>query len=370
MPVRTMALDATPLLGPRSGVGRYVMGLLDGLAQLDDAPDALLALFSIRGELPTPLPRRARPAPRRAPARLLRRAWARWEWPPIELLTGRVDVFHGTNFVLPPLRRAAGIVTVHDLTYLYFPDMVTGDVAQYSWLVPDAVRRAARVVTVSHSVADGISVELGVPRDEIVVAHNGVHQSWFHAVPLSAGGRTEFGLPERYLVFVGNLEPRKNLRTLLAAHALARRESKDVPQLVLVGPPGWGDRWEGWEPDPADVVIVGYLPDDTLRSVVVGSVALCAPSRYEGFGLPVVEALSTGTAVIASDIAAHREVGGDLARYAAHDDVNAWAQAALDASRVPVDDPQIRAARRDHASRFTWVASAQTHLAAYRAAVS
>ena len=183
-------------------------------------------------------------------------------------------------------------------------------------------------------------------------------------------GAPNSDLPERYLVFVGNLEPRKNLRTLLAAHALARRESKDVPQLVLVGPPGWGDRWEGWEPDPADVVIVGYLPDDTLRSVVAGSVTLCAPSRYEGFGLPVVEALSTGTAVIASDIAAHREVGGNLARYAAHDDVNAWAQAALDASRVPVDDPQIRAARRDHASRFTWVASAQTHLAAYRAAVS
>ncbi|WP_040338432.1 glycosyltransferase family 4 protein [Candidatus Blastococcus massiliensis] len=357
-----VALDATPLLGQRSGVGNYVQGLVQGLAQLEDGPEVLLTLFSIRGAVPGPLPARTRPAPRRAPARLLRRAWRRWPWPPAELLTGRVDVFHGTNFVVPPLARADGLVTVHDLAYLRYRETVTGDAAEYASLVPLALRRGAAVLTVSRAVADEIAAEYDVPADRITVAHNGVDPGWADAAPASDEDLRRLGLPDRYVLFTGNLEPRKNLGTLLRAHRAARREDSAVPPLVLAGPAGWGDRWQGSPPDPADVVIAGYLADADLRAVVGRAGAVCMPSRYEGFGLPVLEALAAGRPVLASDIPAHREVAGGHATFLPSDDADAWS-AAL--GRLPSDDDVAQRSRRSHAAQFTWEASARAHLAAY-----
>lgn len=359
-----IALDATPLLGQRSGVGNYVQGLVQGLAELDTGPDVLLTLFSIRGSVPGPLPRRTRPAPRRAPARLLRRAWRRWPWPPAEALTGRVDVFHGTNFVVPPLARAGGLVTVHDLAYLRYADTVTGDAAEYARLVPDALARGSHVLAVSQAMADEVAAEYAVPADRITVARHGVDPGWATAPPASDEDLRRLGLPDRYLLFTGNLEPRKNLGLLLRAHHAARRTDPAVPQLVLAGPAGWGDRWQGAPPDPADVVIAGYLADADLRAVVARATAACMPSHYEGFGLPVLEALAAGRPVLASDIPAHREVGGGFATFVDPSDPEGWAQALLDVSRDTSPASAV-AHRRSHAARFTWAESARAHVAAY-----
>jgi len=363
-----IALDATPLLGQRSGVGNYVRGLLDGLAELDDGPDALLTLFSIRGSVPGPLPARTRPAPRRAPARLLRRTWTRWGWPPAEVLTGRVEVFHGTNFMLPPLARAGGLVTVHDLAYLRFRETVTGDAAQYAELVPAALRRGAGVLAVSRAMAEEISAEYSLSEDRITVAHHGVDPAWALARPLAREDRERLGLPERYVLFMGNLEPRKNLGLLVRAHGAARVEDPSVPPLVLVGPSGWGDRWQGALPDPRNVVMAGYLADDVLRSVVAGAAAVCMPSLYEGFGLPVLEALAAGRPVLASDIPAHREVAQGHATLLRPDDADAWAQALGALGRDDECAPEHVAERRAHAAGFTWRKSAEAHVRAYRSA--
>lgn len=367
-PAPSVALDATPLLGQRSGVGNYVRGLVDGLAALDDGPDVLLTLFSIRGTVPGPLPARTRPAPRRAPARLLRRTWSRWSWPPAELLTGRVAAFHGTNFVLPPLARAGGLVTVHDLAYLRYAETVTGDAAAYAQLVPAALARGAHVLAVSTAMAEEIAAEYGLPADRLTVAHHGIDPAWSRAVPLAAPELARLGLPDRYVLFAGNLEPRKNLGLLLRAHRAARRADPSVPRLVLAGPAGWGDRWQGSPPDPADVVVAGYLADDDLRGVVAGAAAVCMPSHYEGFGLPVVEALAAGRPVLASDIPAHREVARGHAVLLPPDDADAWA-AALSRT-TELDGAPERAARRAHAGSFTWADSARAHLAAYARAAA
>jgi glycosyltransferase involved in cell wall biosynthesis len=287
----------------------------------------------------------------------------------VELLTGRVDVFHATNFVLPPLARAAGVVTVHDLTYLRFPETVDTEVRRYRELVPDAVRRAARVVTVSRAVADELTDEYSLEPGKLVVAPNGVSGTWSTAQPLPPGSRQALGLPERYLLFVGNREPRKNLGTLVRAHAAARHADTDVPPLVVVGPAGWGDAWSGAEPDPAHVRLLGYLDDDDLLGTVAGAVAVCCPSVYEGFGLPVVEAMAAGTPVLASDIAAHREVAGGFATLLPAGDADAWAGAIVAVAGrtggVPAGTPEPA---RAHASRFTWRSSAEIHLEAYAAA--
>lgn len=365
-----VAVDATPLLGQRSGVGRYLEGLLTGLAELDAAPEPILTLFSIRGRPPEPPPPGTSMAPRRAPARLLSRMWARVPFPPVELLTGRVDVFHATNFVLPPLARAAGVVTVHDLTYLRFPETVDDNVARYRHLVPDAVRRAARVVAVSQAMADEISAEYRLGSDTVVVAPLGVSPEWAAAAPLPDDRRRALGLPERYVLFAGNREPRKNLGLLVRAHAAARRADGDVPPLVVVGPVGWGDAFAGQTPDPRDVLLPGYLSDADLRAAVAGADAVCAPSRYEGFGLPVIEAMATGTPVLASDIAAHREVAGGLANLLPVGDADSWTEALL---RTPaaVDRTTSEADRlRTHAAGFTWATCASRHIQAYTAATS
>lgn len=359
-----IGMDATPLLGQPSGVGRYTRGLVDGLSELVDGPDVLLTLFSIRGSVPGPLPARARPAPRRAPARLLRRTWQRWNWPPVELLTGRVQLFHGTNFVLPPLARAGGVVTVHDLAYLRYPETVTGDAAAYADLVPAALGRGAHVVAVSRAMAEEIEAEYRLPGDRVTVAHHGVDPAWSQAVPAPPERLGTLGLPESYLLYVGNLEPRKNLGTLVRAHRAARRADPTVPRLALVGPAGWGDRWQGTPPDPEDTVVVGYLSGEDLRAVVAGAAALCMPSRYEGFGLPVLEAMAAGRPVLASDIAAHREIAEGHAVLLPPDDTDAWAGALTGLAGSPDRSTELRR----HAAAFTWRGSAEAHLAAYRRA--
>lgn len=358
-----LALDATPLLGQRSGVGRYLEGLLAGLSRLPDPPEPLLTLFSIRGRV-HPLPPGTRAAPFRAPARLLNRAWARAPFPPVEVLTGPVDVFHAGNFVLPPLWRGAGVVTVHDLAYLRFPETVDSEVRRYVDLVPASLRRAARVVTVSRAVRDELCAEYALDPARVVVAPNGVDAAWATARPPGPAARARLGLPERYLLYVGNVEPRKGLPTLMQAHRAARAAGRDVPPLALVGPAGWGDAWQGHPPDPRDVLRLGYLSDEDLRAVVAGSVAVCLPSRYEGFGLPVLEALSAGRPALASDIAAHREVGGEEATYMPVGDVDAWAHA-LTVVSGQADDAARAHRRQAHAAPSTWERSASVHLQAW-----
>ncbi len=356
-----LAVDATPLLGPRTGVGRYVAGVLTGLAELPDAPVPVLTAFSVRGSLPEDVP--GRPARLRAPARVLHRLWARVPLPPVELLSGPADVFHAGNFVLPPTWRARGVVTVHDLTYLRHPETVTPAVLAYAHLVPDSLRRAARVVTVSAAVRDEVCAEYALDPAGVVVAPNGVDSAWSQASPPSAGDRARLGLPERYLLFVGNVEPRKGLPVLVRAHAAARAADPDVPALVVVGPRGWGDAWGDEQPDPRHVLRLGFLPDADLRRVVRGATAVCLPSRYEGFGLPVLEGLACGRRVLASDLAAHREVAGGLATLLPLGDVDAWSHALVAASRT--GEPDDAEARQAHARTFTWRRSAALHLAAW-----
>src|SRR4051812_33541384 len=346
-----VGLDATPLLGLRTGIGGYTARLLEALAA---GPDELVATaFTLRGhrDLPGQLPPGVRAAARPAPARLLQELWARSEWPPVELLSGDVDVFHATNFVLPPLRRARGVVTVHDLAYLRHAATVSAASARYRTLVPRSLARASVVVTPSAATATALEAEYDVDCP-VVVTPLGVDPVWATARPLEPTERRRLGLPSSYIVFVGTLEPRKDLRTLITAHRLV----PDAPPLVLVGPPGWGE-----ELDVTGCLTPGYLGDDVLPRVVAGAAAWALPSRDEGFGLPVVEALSAGTPVVASDLPVLREIGGTVTAYAEAGDPSSFA-AAL---QQVLDDPGDAAARRTHGAAFTWARCAEATRAAY-----
>ena len=181
--------------------------------------------------------------------------------------------------------------------------------------------------------------------------------------------RQHLGIEGPYLAFLGTLEPRKNLGTLVRAHTAARREDPSVPVLVLVGPAGWGDRWQGSPPDPEDVVLAGYLADGDLHAVVAGAAAVCMPSHYEGFGLPVLEAMAAGRPVLASDIPAHREVGGDVPRFFTARAVDELAALVLDVSQQP-PGADVRDRGRQRAAAATWTACARATVSAYRRAVA
>jgi glycosyltransferase involved in cell wall biosynthesis len=364
-----VALDATPLIGPRTGVGHYVAGLADGLLGLTAPPQVTLTAFTFRGRGDLVAPPGARVAGRPAPARLLQAAWLRSSFPPVELLSGSADVFHGTNFVLPPRRSAAGVVMVHDLAYETLPESVSAASLRYRRLVPKALADPRVVVTTpTDAVADEVAEFYRIDRARVVATPLGIAAEWYDAQPADEQWLTDHHLPERYLLFVGSLEPRKNLGTLLAAHRQARAENHDVPALVLVGPPGWGDAVDPAALQSGDVITTGYLPHARLQTLVAGAVALALPSRYEGFGLPLLEAFACGTPVIAGRVPALQEISAGLAPIVDPDDTAGLA-AELVAASTQGRDPDAEQARRARAREFTWTRCAEATMTAYERAV-
>jgi glycosyltransferase involved in cell wall biosynthesis len=372
-----VGLDATPLLGPRTGVGRYVAGLSGSLAGRPELDELVLVPFTWRGagDLAgvAPSGNGVRCGRRRAPARLLQAAWARVAFPPVEWLAGPVDVFHATNFAAPPARRAAVVVTVHDLTYLRYPQMVTAASARYASLVPKTLARGATVCAPTAAVAAEVAEAYRLAPERVMVTPLGVEPRWGRATPPDPAWLADRGLPERYLLFVGSREPRKNLTTLLAAYQrlLGGRiptsggsGGASLPPLVLVGPPGWGEALDLAGLLPEAVRTPGYLPEDELARVMAGAAALAFPSWYEGFGLPALEALACGIPVVAADLPALREVLGDQAELVPPGDADALAGALAKVLEDPGGE-LASAARRARAAAFTWDACAQATLAAY-----
>ncbi|MGM1063196.1 glycosyltransferase family 4 protein [Saccharothrix sp. Mg75] len=350
-------IDGTPLLGHRTGIGRYTAALAEELASMLDEVDVRAVAFTLRGwrALRTVLPHDvvARGLP--VSARLLRQFWLRAPFPPVEFLAGPTDVVHGTNFVLPPAIRAGGVATVHDLAFLDSP----GDLPPSDRRLPELVRRSAAradvVCTPTQAVASVVEERLGVPESKIVVTPLGVDPAWFAARPPSPELRARLGLPSEYLLFVGAGGPRKGLGTLVAAHS-AR---PSLPPLVLAGP--------GARSADGRVLRTGYLSDVDLRSVVAGAAALVLPSRDEGFGLPVLEALACNVPVVCTDVPALREVAGGHAVHVPVGDVEALAQAMGAAAEAP-PTPAEATARRTHAAGFTWRRTALRTVEAYRRA--
>jgi glycosyltransferase involved in cell wall biosynthesis len=357
-----VGLDATPLVGRQTGVGRYVANLVPHLARLDDVR-LVLVPFTLRGRRQISQVSTATIRHRPTPARLLRAAWRRTDFPPVEWFAGRCDVFHGTNFVLPPRKRAAGVVTIHDLSYLRFPETVTPDVRQYRELIPRALNSGAVVVTPSRAVADEVRETYGLPEDRVYVTPLGVGEEWFTAEPPDDRLQHKHVLPHKYLVIVGAKERRKNLSMLLTAHASTVAQDPQALPLIVVG-----ERDGHNAPSlPHKAHVLGHLADEDLRSIVAGASALVVPSSYEGFGLPVLEALATGIPVLTSDIPVFREVAGDQATYVPFDDIDAWAEALTSAGQTLAGSP---AGRRKRAKQFTWSRCAIATLDAYEAALS
>lgn len=358
-PLRIL-LDGTPLLGTRTGIGRYTASLLEELASLPDV-DTRAVAFTLRGwrKLRRVLPHNTQARGMPVAARALRRTWRHVDFPQVELFAGFSDVVHGTNFVLPATALASRVLTVHDLNPLREPEHLPTADADLPALIRKGVRRADAVCTPSATVAEQLSAELDVDPAKTFVTPLGVDPGWFAATPPDTALRERFGLPAEYLLFIGGAGPRKGLDWLVEAHEQAR----DLPSLVFVGP--------GRFPTGQRRIHPGYVAEPELQRVLAGAAALILPSSDEGFGLPALEAMACDTPVVCTDIPVLREVtGGDSNAYLLpHGDVEALVTA-LRSARDEQHTPQELARRRSHAASYTWRRCAQATVAAYRAAVA
>ncbi|MBP9002576.1 MAG: glycosyltransferase family 4 protein [Candidatus Hydrogenedentes bacterium] len=363
-----IAVDITPVTARRTGVGEYVYQLLrHGMGRGGDITWKGWSSGRFR-PLPLGLARRIHLP---VPTRLLHGLW-RWTGHPApEGLLGGADVVHGTNYVLPPLRKARGILSIYDLAFLVNPAWSSPRIRRHFArdIVADA-RRAHAVVTCSTYSRGEITRWCGVPEERVHVIHGAADPMFTPAETAEArqAFATRYGIPGPYVLYVGTLESRKNVFTLVEAFARIPRSLRAT--LVLAGGVGWG--MESLEDalrqsGVADRVIrTGYLPDrETVRDACRGAACFAMPSWCEGFGLPLLEAMACGCACVASNTSALPEVGGDGVRYVDPGDVEGlsavmreWLEDEV--SRETWGHRALKASRR-----FSWEASASALLELY-----
>ncbi len=287
---------------------------------------------------------------------LLYDAWIRLRWPLVESATGSVDLCHSTAGIPAP-SRAPSIVTLHDVAFLRRPDRLTRRGARVLTRAVDRARSARLVTCPSVTVANEL-VGIGFDRDRIRVIPWGVdpHDT---SDSLIDRARATHTLPERYVLAVGTLEPRKNLRRLIAA-----MENVDLP-LVVAGADGWGGIARELA-DSADVRFLGHVDPADLPAIYAGAELLAYPSEDEGFGLPVLEAMSAGTPVVTSRGTATEDVAGGAAVL-----VDPYDTASITAgiTEALADRDRLIELGRHRAAEHTWAATATATAAVYREAL-
>ena len=360
-----VGFEATSLLGPRTGVGQMVSHLLDTLATREDL-DVTAFAVTLRGQvdLAHQVPRDVRARARHVPARLTRLLWRHARFPRAELWTGPVDVVHAPNFVAPPAR-APVIATVHDLTFVWYPEMSTPDTLTFPTYIKLALDRGATIHVVSDFVGKEVQEHFDVAPERVVRVYSGL-------IPSRGGnaaqGRALTGA-DRYVLALGTVEPRKNLPNLVRAFDVVAASDPDLV-LVVAGPDGWGvDEFNETVASARHgdrVRRLGYVEDPERRHLLAGATVLAYPSIYEGFGHPPLEAMQIGIPVVASNAGALPEVLDDAALLPDPSDVDAIADAL---KGVLVDETlRDRLITRGHerVARYTWERAGSELASLYR----
>jgi len=290
---------------------------------------------------------------------------------PLLLRKDHIQLVHGLAYATPIVSSATSVVTVHDLSFLRYPQAFRPSNRFYlSRITALSCRRAHCVIAVSQATANELQRLLRVPRHKIEVIYNGVDPR-YHPLPRDevAQRRQQEGWPPRFLLSVGTLEPRKNYVHLLKAYALYRRMSASPLPLLIAGGAGWDYDAIFEQMDALDlhshVRFLGFAPSETLPWLYNAATLFLYPSRYEGFGLPVAEAMACGAPTITSTVSSLPEVAGDAAATVDPNDVELLAQTI---AAILNDDERMQAMREAglrQARRFRWTTTAAQTAALY-----
>lgn len=366
-----VTIDYTAGVRQRAGIGRYTRGLVRALGAADRITDYTLFVPRDGREAVAGFGPNFRVVRARLTERQLALVWHRAHAPlPVEAWTGPADLFYSPDFVLPPMRTPRRVLTVHDLSYVRVPEChYPGNLRYLNAAVPHAVAQADLVLADSDATRRDLMEVYGVPPDRVQTLYSGVEPQ-LHPVrdpEAQKRVRAAYRLERPFLLSVGTVEPRKNYRRLIEAVS----RLPHAVELLIVGGPGWltediydapaafgvGDR----------VRFLGFVPDDDLAVLYSLAQVFVYPSLYEGFGLPVLEALACGAVVVCSNASSLPEVTGDAALAVDPRDTEALAAALC---RALQDEPlrlALAARAPAQAAKFSWAESARQLRAAFQA---
>jgi glycosyltransferase involved in cell wall biosynthesis len=375
LPRVRILLDYRPALRERTGVGEYVHELARALTGPAGADEVSILTTSWK-DRPSPGLSAALGGVRvvdwRLPVRSVTWAWHHLGWPPVEWLAGPADVVHAQSPLLIPARDAAQVVTIHDLDFLHHPERAAAEMRRdFPRLVRDHVRRADHVVVSSRYAAREVVGHLNLPVDKVTVCSPGA-AAWALAVGRERE-KAKSQVQAGSILFVGTIEPRKNVPRLLEAYATLRARRTDVPPLVLAGQVREGAQGElqrlQAEPLSTSVSVLGYVTEAKRRELFRDARMLVLPSLEEGFGLPVLEAMASGVPVVISNRGALPEVAGNAATPV--DPLNIGALAtAMERLLDPSAAHEAIDRGRHRAAEYSWDACAESARSAYRAAIA
>lgn len=366
-----IGLDGYPLVWPKTGVAHYTFELAQVLARL--APQHSFDLIA-PAAYPPEVSEQIKQIPNlrdvSVKTNLITRRW--WSIGlPAYVRRARLDLFHGTNYEVPLRNRERNVLTVHDLSAFSHPETHDKRMATRARRrLPIMLRSAARIITPTEAVKRELIDRFQMNPDIVSVTPEAPRKG-FQPLPVreTVKVRQRLGIADDFILFVGTIEPRKNLPTLVRAFAELLRNTEHQPQLVIAGPKGWltaeFDRAVAEASFGDRLRMIGYVGDDDLRALYSSCKAFVYPSLYEGFGLPPLEAMACGASVIASRIAAHVETLGAHAHLVEPTDERALAKIMASLLENPNERNRLSRSGIEHAARFSWAETAKLTLKVY-----
>ena len=371
-----IGLDGQPLTKPRTGVGHYTLELARALATR--RPEDSFELVA-RDSFPADIIRETATIPNlravSVKANLLTRRWSSIGLPRYIRQAG-LDLFHGTNYQLPLTDAERNVLTVHDLSFFAYPETHDARFARRARLrLPIMLRAASRIITPTEAIKEELISRFKLDPFRITVTPEAPRENFF---PMNRADTTEvrqrLGIENDFILFVGTIEPRKNLHTLVRAFECVSRETDGRPQLVIAGGEGWltgdFDRLVRGSVLRERMRLTGYLTDEELRALYSSCKVFVYPSLYEGFGLPPLEAMACGAPVIASRIPAHEETLKDNARLVKPTDESALANAIVELLKDERARESLIRAGLAHVAKFSWGSTAEMTWNVYEAVVA
>ena len=370
-----IAIDYTPAYEQGGGIGRYVRELTAALAELDH--DKIYRLF-VAGASPATLPplqaKNFEWKPTSLTPRWLARLWHRAKIPlPVELFTGSVDLYHATDFVLPPtLPATRTLLTVHDLSFVRVPDATSPSLKAYlAAIVPRSVKKADHVLADSAATKRDLIELYRTPDEKITVIYSGVDARFRRVNERRTleSTRAKYGIPDvSYVLSVGTVQSRKNYSRVIQAIAAIRARGYDL-HYAIAGGQGWLEaemQATIGKCGMADYVhLLGFVDDDDLAALYSDARLFVMASLYEGFGLPVLEAMACGVPVIASNVSSLPEVAGDATLLVDPYDTDAIREAIVTAETDETLRSRMVEAGYEQAAKFSWQRSAAQLMTIY-----